>query len=164
MEGWGDVPGQSQCLAKRESKERGTTGTQRKETLVGSVCQEVCLPICRLPSSRQQLPVSTRSAVGSFQGQCPGKVTMDPSWHLPFSISLIPPAPTSFLFSVFTGSFSALISSDLLLADNNRNKEQHRFWHVCAPPPLNLLSKKENGKKKVFCLLPASIVSEEKRN
>ena len=57
--------------------------------------------------------------------------------HSPLDGHASPPTPTSFIFSALTSSSSVLISSDLLLADNNRNKEQHRFL-ACVRffPPL----------------------------
>lgn len=88
---------------------------------------------------------------GQREGPGPGRMHCGPGYtHTLFSTSpdrpTSPPTPVSFVFSALTSSFSVLISSDLLLADNNRNKEQHRFLAcVCFFSPRNLLSKKKKS-------------------
>lgn len=73
----------------------------------------------------------------------------------PGSAVLLPQAEqTSFCCSLSqslqASSFSVLISSDLLLAHNNGNKELHAFWHVCgfffSPLIFHLKEKDREGK------------------
>lgn len=78
--------------------------------------------------------------------------TVGPGTHIPFSTSQERPAsphhlPPHSYSRALTSFFSVLISSDLLLADNNRNKEQHRFWHVCAFSPSLIFYAKKKKKK-----------------
>lgn len=133
-----------------------------------SVSQEVCLLALHIHTLDSGRCLYNLRCCGQIEGS---ESREDVSWTPSYTPSSLPagrdlphpPFPTSFSFPVLTSSFSVLISADLLLADNNSNKEQHRFWHMCAFNFfLIVYPKKKKGDKKDFCLLQYSIVLEKK--